>query len=336
MEFEDAWIERIRARFHRPDPSRESIGIGDDAAVVPIPLGHRLVVSVDAQVHGTHFLHPWLDDAALGRRALEVSLSDLAAMGALAHGVVIAIETPELPGHVGESFWSGVEASLEAHGVELWGGNVCRTTGPLALSVTALGSLAPGESPLRRDGARIGDAIYVSGWPGRAGRARELLAASTSHSTSPRLASEELSAWRAPRARLELGRRLRTDADVSAAIDLSDGFLRDLRRVLAASGVGARLDLAPLCRHGAIGPPNSPAPTIEQILHGGEDYELLFTADPESVDPERLASAAGVAVTKLGAIVPRDCGPDEIDLRVGDTPISPTEIGWEHFRDATD
>lgn len=328
MEHEDEWIERFLSRFRRSNESTDTIGIGDDAAVVPIPRGHRLVVTVDAQVHGTHFLHPWLDDATLGRRALEVSLSDLAAMGALAHGVVIAIETPELPGHVGDAFWSGVGASLEAHDIELWGGNVCRTDGPLAISVTALGSLAPGEIPFRRDRARIGDAIYVSGSPGRAGWARDLLGASASATPV-----DEFAAWRAPRARLELGRRLRRDADVSAAIDLSDGFLRDLRRVLSASEVGARIDLAPLDPSRS---PESTGPTIEQILHGGEDYELLFTADPNTVDEESLTQSTGVPVTKLGMIVSRDTLPGGLDLRVGSSPISPAAAGWEHFGNGSD
>ncbi len=170
---EDEWIERLLARFALPArPGR--VGPGDDAAVFPVDPGDAVVATLDSMVEGTHIHAGWLGDADLGRRILLIGLSDLAAMGAEPRGALLGIEARELPGPTGEEFWSGVAAVLRTHGLELLGGNVTRTTGPLALTSTLLGTL-PAGSELLRSGARPGDDVWVTGRPGAAARARRLL-----------------------------------------------------------------------------------------------------------------------------------------------------------------
>ena len=305
---EDAWIETILQRF--PQTGSGILGPGDDAALLPLPADEVAVLTVDTLVDGTHFRPGWITDRELGWRSLAVSLSDLAAMGATPRGAVLAIETPDLPGRLGEAFFAGVEEILGRFDTPLLGGNVTRTDGPLAVSSTLVGSVRPGHE-LRRDGARPGDDLWVSGVPGRAAEARRRRAAGGPH--------PEPCPWAQPLPRVALGRLLRS-AGVHAAIDLSDGLARDLHRLLEASGVGAEIELTVL---------GDDAPTLEDILEGGEDYELLFTAGAES--REAIADAStrtGGVVHRIGEIV-ETAG---FRLRQGDERLPYSPRGWDPFR----
>lgn len=265
------WIERfVRPRAPAPAADGTLLGPGDDAALLALPAGEVAVLTVDGLVEGSHFLPGWLADDELAARLVAVTVSDLAAMGATPRGILLSFETPELPGRLGERFFAGLDRALPRAG-HLLGGNVVRTAGPLALTATAIGSARPGEA-LRRDGARPGDAIAVSGLPGCAARARERIARG-----EPQGAAER-AAWVLPPDRVPLGRALVLEG-VRAAIDVSDGLLGDLSALLAASGAGADLELAPLAAAcDAAGIP------IALALGGGEDYELCVAGDRGAIE----------------------------------------------------
>ncbi len=285
---ERGFLERVIARFASPRRAGE-VGPGDDAAVFTPPPGMAVAATVDAMVGGTHFLAGWLTDRELGARILRVSLSDLAAMGAMPRGALLAVETPELPGRITDSFWDGIEETLREYDFALLGGNVTRTSGPLALTSTLFG-LVPAGTELSRSGAAPGDALWVTGAPGRAGRGRLDLARGEGQTACAL-------AWRRPLPRILEARWLRDECQPSAAIDLSDGLGIDCARLLAASRVGADIDLAELVSG------ETPPLAVTEILEGGEDYELLLALPPERApDAARFRALFGTALTRIGTV----------------------------------
>lgn len=229
-------------------------GIGDDGAVTALPPGHQLVSSIDSLLVGTHFPND-SPGAMVGYRALMVSLSDLAAMGAEPLFVLLALNLPASAESWALDFADGAREACEATGAKIAGGNLTR--GPLAVTVSVHGSVPAGTAVLR-NGARTGDYVYVSGHLG--GAAAALRTGFASSALSDRF-------WR-PRARVELAPVLRQMAN--AAIDISDGLLQDLGHLVRASGCGAELDSARL--------PVFPGATPDDAWYGGDDYELCFTA----------------------------------------------------------
>jgi thiamine-monophosphate kinase len=265
--------------------------VGDDAALLDVPPDHALVATVDTLALGVHFFAD-CPPAALGHKALAVNLSDLAAMGAEPAWALLALTLPAADDAWLAQFASGFAALAKQFKVALVGGDTCR--GPLAVSVTALGRVPHGRA-LRRSGARPGDGVYVSGEIGAAG-----LAVRARHgeiTLPPVLATH--AAWRLdyPQPRVALGLAVRDLA--SAAIDVSDGLLADLGHICAASGVGARLDMARLpLPDGALA-----VTSTESLISSGDDYELCFTVPPQNA-PALAAVAAnvGCAVTRIGHI----------------------------------
>jgi thiamine-monophosphate kinase len=265
------------------------LGPGDDAALLEAPRRQQLVATVDAVVAGVHFDRRFTP-GDIGWKALAVNLSDLAAMGARPLWALVALIVP--PGTAAARL-RGVAAGLggcaRRHGLAVVGGNVSRG-GQLSLTVTVVGAVPRGEA-LRRDGARPGDLVLVSGTLGDA--ALGLL---------PRAAAALTRRQRRPEPRLALGQALRRIA--TAAIDLSDGLAQDLGHLCAASGVSATLRLADLPRSRAgraaaarLADPWGPA------LSGGEDYELCVTVPPSRrVAAQRAAAGAGVALTVVGEV----------------------------------
>ena len=286
-------FDLIRRHFTRATPGVR-LGIGDDAALLDVPVGETLAVTSDTLVAGRHFPP---DTAAfdIGWKALAVNLSDLAAMGARPLGVTLALTLPEADEDWLAAFAAGFFALAEREGVPLVGGDTTR--GPLSLTVTALGSVPPAQA-LRRDGARPGDLLCVSGMVGDAGLGLALaLGGDPVPKLSPAarlLVRERLDR---PEPRLALGLALRGLA--SAAMDISDGLAQDLGHLLAASGgLGARLALEQL--------PLSPAllacPSTQALtwaLTAGDDYELLFTVPAACRD--RLAGLP-TPVTVIGEV----------------------------------
>ncbi len=275
---EREWIERfIQPRTEPPSADGTWLGPGDDAALLAIPEGEVSVLTVDGLVEGTHFLDHWLTDAELAARLIAVTVSDLAAMGATPLGVLLSFETPSLPGRLGEDFFSGLDHAMPRAG-RLIGGNIVRNQGGLALTATAIGSVRP-ERALRRDRALSGQTIAVSGVPGRAGWIRERIASGETLSKADR------SPWAYPPDCTLLGRAL-AEQGVRAAIDTSDGLLRDLSTLLEASGLGADLaldSLALAARKAGF--------SIETALGGGEDYGLCIVGEREPIERAFAACA---------------------------------------------
>ncbi len=268
------------------------LGVGDDAALLRVPQDRELVVATDTLVEGRHFL-AGIEARSVGHQALAVNLSDLAAMGAEPAWALLSLSLPEVDEAWLDEFAAGFFALADRCGIELVGGDTVR--GPRVITVTALGLVEPGTA-LRRDGARPGDGVYVSGTPGEAAAGLELLR-NGRREQAPGLVRRQLYA----EPRLALGRALRGLA--SAAMDVSDGLAGDLARLCAASGVGAELQLERLPVSAGLRASLPPAEAEHCVLYGGDDYELLFTLP--AARETRLADAIGESctVTRIGRIV---------------------------------
>ena len=281
------------------------LGIGDDCALLQPAPGMQLAVSTDMLVQGRHFFAD-VDPAALGHKALAVNLSDLAACGAEPLACTLALALP--PERARDDAWlaalaGGLFALADAHACSLVGGDT--TAGPLNLCVTVFGQVPAGQA-LRRDGARVGDDVWVSG---TLGDARLALGALRGEWTLPpeRLAAARQRLER-PSPRLALGMALRGIA--TSAADLSDGLAGDLGHILKASAVGASLTAEETTKIVAAGahPSGAGAPfdaetLLRVALTGGDDYELVFTAPPEARAAVRAAArASATPVTRIGRI----------------------------------
>jgi thiamine-monophosphate kinase len=313
-------FELIERYFTRPT-RRAVLGAGDDCALLAPTPGMQLCVSSDMLVEGRHFLST-VAPHCLGHKALAVNLSDLAACGAEPMGFVLALALPRADAAFLAGFSDGLYGLAERHAIELVGGDT--TAGPLNICVTVFGQV-PAGSALLRSGARVGDELWVSGSLGDARAALEVfrgtLAADAASFEHWRRAMEM------PEPRVALGQRLRGIA--SSAIDISDGLLGDLGHLLRRSAVGARLDADALPASAALAA-LAPALRRELQLHGGDDYELLFSAAPERRGAVLGAARdAGVAVACIGRIEPgaaltvTDGSGRPLDVRAG---------GFDHFK----
>ncbi|MDE0960324.1 MAG: thiamine-phosphate kinase [Planctomycetota bacterium] len=303
------------------------LGPGDDASVGPSLATDSPVLTVDAMVEGQHFIGDWIDDETLARRLLRSSISDLSAMGATAVGFLLSVETPCLPGRLGDRFWSSIDEQCEQLGITLLGGNVTASDGPLSLHCTFLGRVQSGHE-WRRSGAKSGDLLVVTGDPGMAAQARERIAATAAVARPP--AADDR--WSSPIPRIEVARALASAAVdgpiVTAAIDLSDGLHLDLERLCQASGQRATIDIDALVE-------TALAPTPDQVLAGGEDYELLMAIDPDSLD--RFARIAAQHATRWHPIgvIESAASPaatsDTVQVRLGGTVLKREPRGWDPF-----
>ena len=312
-------FELIERHFVRP-LARTPLGPGDDCALLQPTHGQQLAVSSDMLVEGRHFLSTVAPER-LGHKALAVNLSDLAACGAEPLGFTLALSLPRADEAFVAPLARGLFALADRHGIELVGGDT--TAGPLNLCITVMGQVPAGQA-LLRSGARAGDRLWVSGRLGDARLALEVFRGTASLAGDAfdqvRLAME------CPEPRVALGLALRGVA--SAAIDLSDGLAGDLGHVLQRSGVGARVELAALPRSAVLAAQPA-ALQRECLLHGGDDYEMLFSAPPAMDEAVRAAGArAGVAVTPIGRIT---AGPGlvVVDELGREAPMAAR--GFDHF-----
>lgn len=300
------------------------IGIGDDAAVVGMPPAHELVVCTDTLVAGVHFPH---GTAAfdIGWKSLAVNLSDIAAMGATPAWATLALTLPTADRDFVAAFADGFAGLAGLYHLALIGGDT--TSGPLSITVTALGFSAP-DRALRRDGARVGDAVYVTGTLGDAAAGLRLLNASHPAGDSEREARGYLlERLNRPQPRVAAGAFLRDVA--SSCIDVSDGLLADLGHVAARSGVGIEIDIDRLPASNALLLLISSDARSALQMTGGDDYELAFTANvaDESTMLQDLARIGEVAV-RIGRVV------EGSGVRVFDahgTAVDTARRGWEHF-----
>nr|WP_255486542.1 thiamine-phosphate kinase [Luteimonas sp. MC1782] len=287
-------IDLIRARAtHARDDVL--LGIGDDAAVLHVPAGRELVVAMDTLNAGVHF-PAGTAPADIGWKALAVNLSDLAAMGAEPAWCTLSLSLPEGDAAWVAAFLDGFMALAARHRVALVGGDTTR--GPLSISVTVHGFVAPGAA-LRRDGARVGDGVWVSGTLGDAAAA---LAQWRARGAIGRIDAALRARLDRPLPRIALGRALAGLAH--ACLDVSDGLLADLGHVCAASGVGAEIDIDGLPASAALHAAFAGDALRALQAGGGDDYELCFTAVPSADDAiHAAAGATGVAVARIGTIV---------------------------------
>jgi thiamine-monophosphate kinase len=312
-----AWIRRRTPRR----VAGLTLGIGDDAALVAVPPGRELILTTDMSIEGVHFtsaLHP---PQAVGHRALARSLSDIAAMGGTPRYALISLAASRRARRAWlEGFFAGLFALARRFDVAVIGGDTAVATGSTAIDVVVAGEVPRGQA-LRRSGARPGDRIFVSGRLGMAALGLRLL--SSRRRMRKPVERAALRAHLYPQPQCTLGRFLSEHRLASAMMDLSDGLSIDLQRLCDASGVGARLLANRL--------PFPPLPDAEDALalalHGGEDYQLLFTASP--------AKAAKIP-RHLGRIPLRCIGEIRasrgIDLVTADGKTLPLKIlGYDHF-----
>lgn len=310
-------FDLIHRYFTRATPSAE-LGVGDDAALLRVSEGKELVVSTDMLVSDTHFLAD-VDPFKLGHKTLAVNLSDLAAMGAVPRWATLSLSLPSVDEDWLQRFSDGFFSLADDNGVELIGGDTTR--GPLNLCVTIMGEVPRGKA-LRRDGAKVGDDIWVSGKLGQAALGLANLQGKFKFYGEVR--DECLKALHQPQPRVSLGLALRGIAN--SAIDISDGLLADLGHILERSHVGAEIEVEslPIVDDGV-------EKDVAQhcALSGGDDYELCFTAPAN----ERAVLAAlaeqlkfpltciGHIKAELGCVV-RDADGKEMKIEKG---------GYDHF-----
>ncbi len=323
-----ALLQAIRARAGNSgmvrSKSRVQLGIGDDCALLRPRAGEELAVTTDLSIQGRHFRLDWHPPESVGHRTLARGLSDLAAMGARPVAAFLSLGLPrELTGRQGKSaawvtrFLDGLLALAAEHGVSLAGGDLAES--PIAIAdIVLTGSLPQGKA-LLRSGARPGDRIYVTGTLG--GAAAELAALEKSPASfAGATAAGKLSPHLFPLPRIVQGLWLRKRGLASAAMDLSDGLSTDLAHLCEESGVAAEIDEAAL--------PLGTGATLEMALHGGEDYELLFTAPDQAKIPSQIA---GVAITSMGRIVAPTPRKARVVLLTEKRSQPLQAQGWEHF-----
>ena len=273
---ERALIARITSRL--ATPPWVVVGPGDDAAVIRPARGTFDVLTTDALVDGIHFDLRFVPPDAVGHRALAVNLSDLAAMGAEPRAALLSLLLPD-DIEVGtiDGIVDGLLGLAARYRVALIGGNITRTTGPLAIDVTATGSVRP-RRVLTRSGARPGDEVYVTGTLGSAATGLELLKAGESAAG----AEASVERYLRPDPRVRAGLLLGRNRAASSCMDLSDGLADAVRQVAEASGVGITIDAATLPIDDAVRARQQTAgrDPLQTAIAAGDDYELLFTVRP--------------------------------------------------------
>lgn len=277
MNSELEWVDQIRRRIGKPRAAAVVLGIGDDCAIFrPRGAGEDLLFTTDLLLEDVHFRRATHSAKDVGWKALARGLSDIAAMGGTPRFFLLSLAVGRWAGSRWvDGFYDGALDLAGREKVPLIGGDVARSE-KAGCDIVVCGSVPRGQA-LRRDGARPGDGIYVSGRLG---------------GSALGLARGRGVAWRRhtrPEPRLALGRFLRERLHASAAMDLSDGLSLDLRRLCLASGTGAAIEP----------PPRYPGASAEQALHGGEDYELLFTLPAKTRAP---AEFDGIPITRIGTM----------------------------------
>jgi thiamine-monophosphate kinase len=324
--------DKLIARFFKPLATHPgALALTDDAAILEPPAGHELVLTTDALSGGIHFFPDDPPDL-IARKALRVNLSDLAAKGAKPLGFLMTLALPSAVNDAWlETFSAGLQADSGTFGCPLFGGDTIRTSGPIMISIFAFGSV-PRGGMVKRDGARSGDRIIVTGTIGDAALGlaiRKKPDAAQRWKLDAASRDHLIDRYLVPQPRAGLAEALRAHA--SAAMDVSDGLAGDLAKLCVVSGVSAEISVAsvPLSA-GAQRALASDPRLIEAILTGGDDYEIVCTMNPDEVPTFRARAAmADIAVTDIGAVVAGHDEPRFVDA--GGALLSFFRKSFSHF-----
>jgi thiamine-monophosphate kinase len=320
-------IDKIRRRANVGPEIR--LGIGDDCSSIVVPPNYELLTSTDLLLEGVHFCLDWTDLHSLGIKSVAVNISDLAAMGAKPVSLHLAVGLPaSFSDEQVEQYLDGVFAGLDRYEASLAGGDTCRSEGPLVISATVQG-ICHKDQVITRGGAGVGDDLWVSGTLGDSGLALYFL-----QSNRPLSAFLAERHYR-PEARAVLGQRLAIENLATAMLDLSDGLSGDLRHLLNASAVGARVELERLPLSNEFkGELLMDQSLFDLALCGGEDYELLFTAKPEMRGSlEQLSVEINLPLSRIGEVT----STPELNLVMASGQIyQPRSSAFDHFGSTKD
>jgi thiamine-monophosphate kinase len=325
--------DELIATYFAPWAGKGALGLRDDAAVLPPPPGHDIILTTDVLVAGVHFF-PNDPPAAIARKALRVNLSDLAAKAAEPLGFLLGLVLPQdWTTDWLSSFAQGLGEDAAFYECPLLGGDTVGTLGPLTVSVTALGS-TPARTMVSREGAQAGDLIYVTGTIGDAALGLKLRLAARDDQNWSGAASETDAAhfrerYLLPQPRLALREALRAYAH--CAMDVSDGLAGDLAKMLRLASMTAEVTVAhlPLSRAAQEALKHEPR-LIETICAGGDDYEILCAVPPaKSAAFETAAGAAGIMVSAIATVMPGDAPPRFLDI--GGRVMAFAKTSFQHF-----
>ena len=319
-------VSRVQQRLS-PAPPWLAVGIGDDAAVVEPERNRLEVVTVDAVVDGVHFDRRFTPPDAIGHRALAVNLSDLAAMGAAPRFALLSFLLPaDLAVDDFDGIVGGIASLAASERVTVVGGNLTRTPGPLAIDITAVGTVKR-RSVMTRGGARPGDIVYVTGSIGAAAAGLQMLRGAVTAQVE-----SCVERYLRPAARMRAGLLLGRNRAASACVDLSDGLADGVARIAEASGVGVTIDASdlPVDADARRAFESLGIDQVDAAIAGGDDYELLFTVRPRMRGRLRaVIERCGVPMTRIGV-----CTEDKALLvrAMPDGPFRPLPAGFTHFR----
>lgn len=308
------FIERLR-RFAGPVKNREIIrGIGDDCAVLQIPTGQQLLVTTDLCIEGVHFRREWHPAHSVGHRCLTRGLSDIAAMGGKPVACFLSLGVPPaLPQRWADQFLRGLLQLARRLDTTLAGGDIS-SADKITADILVLGTV-PASKALLRSGARPGDRIYVTGTLGNAATVLKRLF------NGKKIRPTSTNQHFYPVPRVEIGFQLQKKKLARAMIDVSDGLSIDLAHICEESGVSALIEAGKI--------PIAKGATLELALHGGDDYELLFTASPGAKVPKKIA---GVPITMIGTIGRKLSRGSPVQIReTSGRRKSLVPAGWQHF-----
>lgn len=327
---EDRIIKELSREFSRRH-RRLIKGIGDDTSVTLQAGGRHLLATTDILIEGTHFKRGWTTPYLLGRKALSISLSDIAAMGGepLFYLVSIALP-PDTEKKFLDELYRGLSDCGKDYGAVLAGGNTARTKGAMMVATTLFGE-APARETVYRSGAGPEDVIYVTGWLGDAALGLRLLRKHGGAALKKTAFRKPVMKQLDPSPRMKIGRSLARKRLATAMIDISDGLVLDLRRLCEASAVGAVIDARriPLsAEFKRLFPAARETDGVRRALSGGEDYELLFSAPEKAAKKISALSSRDVPITPIG-IITRNKGVCVTGMN--GRPLKIYKAGFEHF-----
>jgi thiamine-monophosphate kinase len=319
---EQELIEKYFSR-HQPLTEMVEVSVGDDAAVVIPPKDSKLVISADTLNAGVHFYQD-CEPLTVGHKSLAVSLSDIAAMGAAPLWATLSLSLPNVEHKWLKEFSDGLYSLADTYNTRIVGGDLVK--GPLSITVQVIGHIK-GNRKLLRNACQLGDSIYVTGYIGDAAYGLKLLQGLITPETLKKNRDYFLTRLQMPKPRLDVSKHIVEYAN--AAIDISDGFLIDLQRMLAMSNKAAKIELRDIPISAEMRELINETQDIKDLLIGGEDYELIFTINQKDKDKlEKHFATENILITEVGRIIEGN-GITLVDE--GAITKLPVNFGFDHF-----